>query len=96
VGGPPAWGLGVGLTTFHLENFVTKSHKEPWTWIDSLDKRTQPRNMDMRFGTWNIKSLYRAGSHVRWVPLSPQHGASSGCGWKGRSPDLEVSCEYIE
>jgi hypothetical protein len=19
--------------------------------------------------------------HVRWVPLSPRHGASSGCGW---------------
>jgi hypothetical protein len=34
--------------------------------------------------------------HVRWVPLSPQHGASSGCGWKGRPPALEVSCEYIE
>jgi hypothetical protein len=35
-------------------------------------------------------------NHVRWVPLSPQYGASSGCGWKGRPPALEVSCEYIE
>jgi hypothetical protein len=35
-------------------------------------------------------------NHVRWVPLSPQHGGSSGCGWKGRPPALEVSCEYID
>jgi hypothetical protein len=34
--------------------------------------------------------------HVRWVPLSPQHGASSGWGWKEGPPALEVSCEYIE
>jgi hypothetical protein len=27
-----------------------------------LDKRTKLRNMDMRFGTWNVRSLYRAGS----------------------------------
>jgi hypothetical protein len=25
-------------------------------------------------------------NHVRWVPLSPQYGVSSGCGWKGRPP----------
>jgi hypothetical protein len=29
---------------------------------DSLDKRPRRRNMDMRFGTWNIRRLYRAGS----------------------------------
>jgi hypothetical protein len=29
-----------------------------------LDKRTKIRNMDMRFGTWNIRSLYRACSLV--------------------------------
>jgi hypothetical protein len=26
-----------------------------------LDKRTKLRNMDMRFGLWNVRSLYRAG-----------------------------------
>jgi hypothetical protein len=31
-------------------------------------------------------SLYVCKDHVRWVPLSPQHGASSGCGWKGWPP----------
>jgi hypothetical protein len=31
-------------------------------WTDSLDKRPKPRNMDMRFGLWDVRSLYRAGS----------------------------------
>jgi hypothetical protein len=26
--------------------------------------------------------------------LSPPHGASSGCGWRRRPPDMEGSCEY--
>jgi hypothetical protein len=30
--------------------------------MDSLDKRPKRRNMDMRFGTWNVRSLYRVGS----------------------------------
>jgi exonuclease III len=29
--------------------------------MDSLDKRPKRRNMDMRFDTWNIRSLYRVG-----------------------------------
>jgi hypothetical protein len=36
-------------------------HK-PRTWTDSLDERPTLRNMDMRFGLWNARSLYRAGS----------------------------------
>jgi hypothetical protein len=27
-----------------------------------LDKRLQRKKMDMRFGTWNVRSRYRAGS----------------------------------
>jgi hypothetical protein len=27
-----------------------------------LDKRPKLRKMDMRFGTWNVRSLYRASS----------------------------------
>jgi hypothetical protein len=39
--------------------------------------------------------------HIRKIPcqvglLSPQHGASSGCGWKKHPPGMEGSCEYIE
>jgi hypothetical protein len=56
-GGPPAWRLCVGPTIPHRKNeLVTNNHEEPRTWTDSLDKR----NMEMRFGTWNISSLYRA------------------------------------
>jgi hypothetical protein len=30
--------------------------------MDSLDKRPKIRKMDMRFGMWNIRSLYGTGS----------------------------------
>jgi hypothetical protein len=30
--------------------------------MDSLDKRPKEKKMDMRFGTWNVRSMYRAGS----------------------------------
>ncbi|PNF29719.1 hypothetical protein B7P43_G12562 [Cryptotermes secundus] len=35
---------------------------KPRTWTDSSDKRPTLMKMDMRFGTWNVRSLYRAGS----------------------------------
>jgi hypothetical protein len=43
---------------------LTSPHpsKEPRTWTDHLDKRPKQQNMDMRFGTWNLRSLYRSGS----------------------------------
>jgi hypothetical protein len=56
-------GLGVGLTTPHHNNkLVTKGHKKARTWKDSLDKRPKRKKMGMRFGTWNIRRMYRAGS----------------------------------
>jgi hypothetical protein len=39
-----------------------KRINEPQTWMDFLDKGPKQRNMDMRFGTWNVRSLYRVGS----------------------------------
>ena len=33
----------------------------PWTWTDPL-LRPKQWKMDMRFGMWNVRSLYRAGS----------------------------------
>jgi hypothetical protein len=30
--------------------------------MDSLDKQSKQWNMDRRFRTWSIRSLYRAGS----------------------------------
>jgi hypothetical protein len=38
-----------------------KRINEPWIWKDFLDKRYKQRNMDMRFGMWNTRSLYRVG-----------------------------------
>jgi hypothetical protein len=38
--------------------------KEHHTWMDSLDKQPKQRNMDIRFGTWKVRSLYTAGSLV--------------------------------
>jgi hypothetical protein len=52
----------VGLTTLHHKiKLVTRNLTEPRTWTDSLDKRPKLRNMDMRFGTWNVRSLSGAG-----------------------------------
>jgi hypothetical protein len=41
-----------------------KCHKGPRTWTDSLDKRPKLWKIDMRIGTWNVRSLYRAGSRM--------------------------------
>jgi hypothetical protein len=36
--------------------------KKPRTWTDSLHKQPKKKKMDMRFGTWNVKSMYGARS----------------------------------
>jgi hypothetical protein len=41
---------------------VTKDHKKPRTWTDSLETRAKRKKMNMRFGTWNVRSMYRADS----------------------------------
>jgi hypothetical protein len=35
---------------------------KPLNWADFLDKRPKQKKMNMRFGTWNVRSMYRAGS----------------------------------
>jgi hypothetical protein len=54
--------MGVGLTTHSKNKLVTKDHKKPRTWTDSSDNRPNGKKMDMRFGTWNARSMYRADS----------------------------------
>jgi hypothetical protein len=55
----------VGQQLFTIKNkLVTKCHKGPQTWTDSLDKQPKLRKRDTRFDTWNVRSLYRAGSHI--------------------------------
>jgi hypothetical protein len=41
-----------------------KCHKRPWTWTDSLNKQPKLRKMDMKFGMWNARSLYRVDSRM--------------------------------
>jgi len=55
--------LGEWLTTPHHKTYlVTKDlHSKPWSWTDTL-VRPKQRKRDMRFGTWNVRSLCRAGS----------------------------------
>jgi hypothetical protein len=55
------WAWGYQPLTVKKKPVTNNLHK-PQTWTDSLDKRPKLGNMDMRFGTWNVRSLYRAGS----------------------------------
>jgi len=58
-GGPLAWGLGEVLTTPHRKNWPWYLCLRPglifWYDLNSV-KGT------LRFGTWNVRSLYRSGS----------------------------------
>jgi hypothetical protein len=53
-----------------------------------LDKRPKRWNMDIRFGLWNVRSLYRAGSLMtvlrelsRYVRVSGSTGNKMGRRW---------------
>jgi hypothetical protein len=73
MGGTPAWGLGVRLKLLTIKNmFVTKCQKWPRIWTDSVNKRPKLRKMDMRFGTWNVRSLYRAGTLEDNIKVDPR------------------------
>jgi hypothetical protein len=53
----------VGLTTLHPKKKpVTNNIQKPLTWTDFFDKRPKLGNTEMRFGTLNVRNLYRAGS----------------------------------
>ena len=62
MGGPPAWGLGEVLTTPHHKKYPVTNclQVKPWTWTDTLARHKQQKR-DMRFGTWNVRSLYQVG-----------------------------------
>jgi hypothetical protein len=59
--------LGVGsranISSPQKYKLFTKDRNKPRTWTGSLDKRPKRKNMDMRFGIWNVRSMYRASSH---------------------------------
>jgi hypothetical protein len=49
-----------------------KCHEGPQTWVDYLVKRPKQKKTDMRFGTWNVRSLYRVGSPMIVVKDLPK------------------------
>ena len=40
---------------------MLRNKSQPRTWTDTL-MQTKQRKGDVRFGTWNVRSLYRSGS----------------------------------
>jgi hypothetical protein len=67
-------GRGAKQLLIVKNKLVTKCNKEPRTWTDSLDKGPKIKKVDMKFGTWNARSLYRAGSLrtvAEGIPLFP-------------------------
>jgi hypothetical protein len=61
-GSPPAWGLGLGLTSPHRKNVSRyEMFQHARTWTDSL-ARLNLLKKDMRYGTWNVRSLCSAGT----------------------------------
>jgi len=51
--------LGLGHGTNNL--LVTKPILVPWFWTDAVVQPKQWKR-DIRFGTWNVRNLYRSGS----------------------------------
>jgi hypothetical protein len=47
-------------TPRHIKQVVTKCYTEPLAWTDS-EKNPKLRKIYMSFGTWNVRSLYKAG-----------------------------------
>jgi hypothetical protein len=65
------WFISLGVrcgtvnSSLKKNKLVLKCHKGSRTWMDSLDRRPELRKMDMRFGTWIVRSLYMAGLLVK-------------------------------
>jgi len=70
-------GLGEVLTITHPKMYCVtyRSQRNPRTWTDTLVRSKQWKT-DMRFGTWNARSLYRSGS------LTAEDGSSGNGMWK--------------
>jgi hypothetical protein len=52
-----------------------KGHR---TWTDTLEKSPKLRNMDIRFGTWNERNLYRADLFVTVLKELSEYMFSGG------------------
>jgi hypothetical protein len=74
-----------------------KDHKKPRTWTDSLDKQSKRKKMDMRFGTWNVRRMYRAGSLMtvaeeisKYVTFSRSTGGQMGQRWHQTNKQIHI------
>jgi len=73
-----SFGVGQGANSAStLRNHVMKCYTGPQTWMDSME---WPRKwkMGMRFGTWNNRSLYMAGSPKSVASKLAMYNISSG------------------
>jgi len=63
IGWSSTWGLGEVLTTPPFKTYLVSNYSQtkPQSWTDTL-VRPKQRKKDKRFGAWNVRSLYRAGS----------------------------------
>jgi hypothetical protein len=68
----------------------------PRTWTGPLYRRPKLKKMDMRFGTWNIRGLHRAGSLIRvarevsnYVTFSGSTGGQMGQRWHRTSRRIQ-------
>jgi hypothetical protein len=59
--GPLAW---LGLWLIYIKVASCEMWLRATNWRNYLDRQPKLREVDMRFGTWNVRSLYRAGSLV--------------------------------
>jgi hypothetical protein len=57
-----AWGFGGELTTPHLKKSVYYKMFTTALVLDRLFCMTKHQKMNVRFGTWNVRSLYMTGS----------------------------------
>jgi hypothetical protein len=65
LGGPfwggGGWAVGPKKILTIKNKLVKKCHKGPRALTGSLDKQHKLRKLDMRFGIWNVRSVYKAG-----------------------------------
>jgi hypothetical protein len=54
-------GRGTNNSSTYKNKLVAKDHKKPRTWTYSLYKWPKRKKIDMRFATWNVRSMF-AGS----------------------------------
>jgi hypothetical protein len=63
----------VGVTILAVKNkLAAKCHKGPRNWAEFMDKCPKLRKMDTRFGTWDVRSLYRETEWggMDWIDLA--------------------------